>query len=76
MTAATRQMLDDVAYARQKALLNRTTVYMVSLPPTFWGGPEHDGVREHVVDGVQNKGDKFVYRPIHDVFAAEFTLGG
>ncbi len=39
MTAATHQMLDDVAYARQKALLNRTTVYMVFLPPTFWGGP-------------------------------------
>lgn len=36
MTAATRQMLDDVAYARQEALLNRTTVYMVFVPPEFW----------------------------------------
>lgn len=36
MTAATRQLLDDVAYARQKALLNRTTVYMVFVPPSFW----------------------------------------
>lgn len=36
MSAATHQMLDDVAYARQKALLNRTTVYMVFLPPEFW----------------------------------------
>src|SRR4051812_29261108 len=39
MTAATRQMLDDVAYARQKALLNRATVYMVFVPPAFWDPP-------------------------------------
>lgn len=38
MTAATRQMLDDVAYARREALLNRTTVYMVFVPPAFWNG--------------------------------------
>ncbi|MGZ4962350.1 MAG: pilus assembly FimT family protein [Limisphaerales bacterium] len=45
MTAATRQMLDDVAYARQKALLNRTTVYMVFVPPSFWswGSPPNTG---------------------------------
>ncbi len=36
MTAATRQMLDDVAYARQKAIQNRTIVYMVFVPPGFW----------------------------------------
>lgn len=41
MTAATRQMLDDVAYARQKALLNRTTVYMVFVPPAFWNPPNN-----------------------------------
>jgi prepilin-type N-terminal cleavage/methylation domain-containing protein len=39
MTAATKQMLDDVAFARQKALQNRSTVYMVFLPPQFWGPP-------------------------------------
>lgn len=39
MKAATKQMLDDVAFARQKALQNRTTVYMVFLPPLFWQGP-------------------------------------
>jgi hypothetical protein len=38
MTAATHQLLDDAAYARQKALLNRTTVYMVFVPPFFWQG--------------------------------------
>jgi prepilin-type N-terminal cleavage/methylation domain-containing protein len=36
MTAATRQMLDDVALARQRAMVNRSTVYMVFLPPMFW----------------------------------------
>lgn len=39
MTSATKQLLDDVAFARQKALQNRSTVYMVFLPPTFWGPP-------------------------------------
>jgi prepilin-type N-terminal cleavage/methylation domain-containing protein len=39
MISATKQVLDDVALARQKALLNRTTVYMVFLPPAFWSGP-------------------------------------
>jgi prepilin-type N-terminal cleavage/methylation domain-containing protein len=36
MTAATRQLLDDVAYARQRALVNRSLVCMVFLPPNFW----------------------------------------
>jgi prepilin-type N-terminal cleavage/methylation domain-containing protein len=38
MTSATRQLLDDVSLARQKALANRTTVYMVFLAPGFWAG--------------------------------------
>jgi prepilin-type N-terminal cleavage/methylation domain-containing protein len=36
MSAATRQLLDDVALARQRAMVNRSTVYMVFLPPMFW----------------------------------------
>jgi len=36
MTAATRQLLDDVARARQLAMSQRTTVYMVFVPPGFW----------------------------------------
>jgi prepilin-type N-terminal cleavage/methylation domain-containing protein len=36
MTAATRQLLEDVALARQRAMVNRSTVYMVFLPPMFW----------------------------------------
>jgi prepilin-type N-terminal cleavage/methylation domain-containing protein len=36
MHAATRQLLDDVALARQRALVNRSMVCMVFLPPNFW----------------------------------------
>lgn len=36
MAAATRQMLDDVARARQLAMSQRTTVYMVFIPSNFW----------------------------------------
>jgi type II secretory pathway pseudopilin PulG len=35
MTAAQRQLLDDVARARNRALANRSTVYMVFLP-AYW----------------------------------------
>lgn len=34
--AATRQLLDDVARARQLAISERTTVYMVFIPTNFW----------------------------------------
>jgi prepilin-type N-terminal cleavage/methylation domain-containing protein len=33
---AARQLLDDVGRARQLALANRTTVYMVFVPANFW----------------------------------------
>jgi prepilin-type N-terminal cleavage/methylation domain-containing protein len=36
MSSATRQFLDDIALARQRAMVNRSTVYMVFLPPIFW----------------------------------------
>ncbi len=36
MTGATRQMLDDVGLARQRAIANRSEVCMVFLPPNFW----------------------------------------
>ncbi|HEX4121841.1 MAG TPA: type II secretion system protein [Verrucomicrobiae bacterium] len=35
VSAATRQLLDDVARARARALVNRSTVYMVFLP-AYW----------------------------------------
>lgn len=34
--SAARQLLDDVGRARQLAIANRTTVYMVFLPTNFW----------------------------------------
>ena len=37
--AATRQMLDDAAYARQLAIGQHTTVYMVFCPSNFWLDP-------------------------------------
>lgn len=36
MIAANRQMLDDLAYARRTAIANRSTVYMVFIPPWIW----------------------------------------
>ena len=34
--SAARQLLDDVGRARQLAMANRTTVYMVFVPTNFW----------------------------------------
>lgn len=34
--SATRQMVDDIARARQLAISQRTTVYMVFVPQNFW----------------------------------------
>lgn len=43
MAAASRQLQDDLAYARQRAIAERTTVYVVFIPPdvNLWsaGGP-------------------------------------
>jgi prepilin-type N-terminal cleavage/methylation domain-containing protein len=37
--SASRQLLDDVGRARQLAMSQRTTVYMVFVPTNFWNGP-------------------------------------
>jgi prepilin-type N-terminal cleavage/methylation domain-containing protein len=37
--SATRQLLDAVARARQLAITQRTTVYMVFVPTNFWNNP-------------------------------------
>ena len=37
--SASRQLLDDVARARQLAISQRTTVYMVFVPTNFWDNP-------------------------------------
>ncbi|WCJ61060.1 hypothetical protein NXS98_08055 [Fontisphaera persica] len=36
MNAASRQLLDDIGYARRLAIRNRTTVYMVFLPHQYY----------------------------------------
>jgi prepilin-type N-terminal cleavage/methylation domain-containing protein len=41
--AATRQLQDDLARARQFAISRRTTVYMVFVPLVFWGDINPDG---------------------------------
>jgi len=38
-SSASRQLLDGVARARQLAIANRTTVYMVFVPTNFWNTP-------------------------------------
>jgi prepilin-type N-terminal cleavage/methylation domain-containing protein len=40
--SASRQLLDDVARARQLAISRRTTVYMVFVPTNFWGNPVYN----------------------------------
>jgi len=37
--SASRQLLDDLGHARQLAMANRTTVYMVFVPTNFWLPP-------------------------------------
>ncbi|MDB6067819.1 MAG: hypothetical protein JWR26_4027 [Pedosphaera sp.] len=39
MIAANRQLLDDISYARQRAISDHTTVYMVFVPPTVIAFP-------------------------------------
>lgn len=39
LAASTRQLLDDVARARQYAISQRTTVYMIFCPEDFWSNP-------------------------------------
>ncbi len=41
MAASTRQLLDDVARARQYAISQRTTVYMIFCPADFWNDPAY-----------------------------------
>jgi len=43
--AASRQLLDDIGRARQLAISQRTKVYMVFLPATFWDDLSYEGNR-------------------------------
>jgi prepilin-type N-terminal cleavage/methylation domain-containing protein len=41
--SASRQLLDDIARARQLAIANHTTVYMVFVPMNFWNNNSYNG---------------------------------
>ncbi|TAL01958.1 MAG: prepilin-type N-terminal cleavage/methylation domain-containing protein [Verrucomicrobia bacterium] len=43
LLSGSRQMLDDIARARQLAISQRTTVYMVFCPDSFWSNPGYNG---------------------------------
>jgi len=43
LAASTRQLLDDVSRARQYAISQRTTVYMIFCPSNFWSNPTPQG---------------------------------
>ena len=43
LLTGSRQLLDDVARARQTAISQRTTVYMVFCPSNFWSDPGYAG---------------------------------
>ncbi len=43
MLAATRLMLDGAARARQLAISQHTTVYLVFVPPSYWNDPAYVG---------------------------------
>ncbi len=43
MLAGSRQMLDAIARGRQLAISQRTTVYLVFVPPNFWTDPAFHG---------------------------------
>lgn len=44
MTAATRQLLDDVGRARQLAISKHTTVFMVFVPQGFYSTPQYNAL--------------------------------
>lgn len=54
MTAATRQLLDDVGRARQLAISKHTTVYMVFVPAGFYSDPNFTSLPV----AEQRKGDR------------------
>jgi prepilin-type N-terminal cleavage/methylation domain-containing protein len=50
MTAATRQLIDDVALARQRAMANRSQVCMVFIPPDFWTNDQSQFTNAQIVN--------------------------
>jgi len=53
-TSASQQMLDDIGYARQLAINNHTTVYMVFVPTNFVNLADAANTSVSFVNGLQN----------------------
>jgi prepilin-type N-terminal cleavage/methylation domain-containing protein len=53
--SAARQLLDDVGRARQLAMSQRTTVYMVFVPTNFWNYPGVSGVNTPALTNLCDK---------------------
>ena len=58
LAASTRQLLDDVARARQYAIAHRTTVYMVFCPSNFWDVPTFPNLPQSERDKAAKLRDK------------------
>jgi prepilin-type N-terminal cleavage/methylation domain-containing protein len=52
ITGATRQLLDDVGLARQRAIANRSEVCMVFLPPNFWVNDQNQAFSNSQMTGL------------------------
>lgn len=60
MAAATRQLQGDIARARQLAISQRTTVYMVFVPTNFWAYTDFQALPQSEKDKGTNLFDKQV----------------
>jgi prepilin-type N-terminal cleavage/methylation domain-containing protein len=77
--AAERQLLDALARARQLAISERTTVYMVICPANYWSDPAFTNLSSNAPVGVQSEVNK-AYRLLNKqmigyAFVALRTLG-
>ncbi len=71
MAAANRQLLDDVASARQRAIVGHTTVFMVFMPPVldpslYAGLPVADPRSQTILAHQQTSYAMFVHRTVGD----------
>jgi prepilin-type N-terminal cleavage/methylation domain-containing protein len=55
---AARQLLDDIAHARQLAISQRTTIYMVFCPSNYWTAPGYSGLTQLEKDKADKLLDK------------------
>ena len=53
--SGSRQLLDDLGRARQLAMSQRTTVYMIFVPPNFWSYPGVAGVNTTAITNLCDK---------------------